>query len=61
MAFKDNYLSSWWKDLQYSWISRINIMKMALQLKTIYRFSAMPIKIPVSFFVEIEKLVLKFI
>jgi hypothetical protein len=34
-----------WKDLTGSWISRINIVKMALS-KAIYRFNAIPIKIP---------------
>jgi hypothetical protein len=36
-------------------ISRINIVKMAVLLKTTYRFNAMPIKIPMSFFTEIKK------
>jgi hypothetical protein len=34
-----------WKDLPCSWIGRINIVKMAIQLKAIYRFNAIPIKI----------------
>jgi hypothetical protein len=39
-----------WKDLPCSQIGRINIVIMALLLKTIYRFSAIPIKIPIAFF-----------
>jgi hypothetical protein len=43
------------KDLPCSLTVRINIMKMAILLKVIYRFSPTPNKIPVSFFTEIEK------
>ena len=68
--FKENYKpllnkiredTNRWKNIPCSLLGRINIMKMAILPKVIYRFSALPIKLPMIYFTELEETTANFI
>ena len=50
-----------WRDIPCSWIGRINIVKMTMLPKAMYRFNAIPVKLQLAFFTKLEQKITQFV